>query len=161
MDIVDVKENNLKESYNKIIDLENYNNPIALYGVFYDFLFNLFSLREGQGESDTECDRPKLKKDTMYGALKYIYEIYKHSKQDITKLNIFVYKKKYPYSYPFNYSNSYAYFNNITDEIINTQDKQVHRDRFRFLYNKYLNGLTIKNVVSEIFNEILIKDQGE
>ncbi|MDY5676551.1 MAG: hypothetical protein SPK63_02000 [Eubacteriales bacterium] len=117
-------------------------------------MFNLFALREGRGIKDIESKRPHLKDDTIFGALKYIYEIYKHTndtKTDLTKLNIFVCKKQYPYTYPYTYGPSYAYFCILSEDLINTQDKEDHKKRFEFLYNKYLAGLTIKNVVVETF----------
>ena len=156
MNNVSIKENNLKNAYNSIINLENYNAPTELYGSFYNYLFNLFALREGKGKKDTENQRPHLKEDTIFGALKYIYEIYKHSNDnniDFTKLNVFVSKKQYPYTYPYTYGSSYAYFCVLSEDLINTQDKEVHKQRFKFLYNKYLAGLTIKNIVVETFEQ--------
>ena len=153
MRILDVKKYNLNKAYNAMIELQDYNDQIALYGTFYNYLFNLFAYKESIEQSDNKS--LKLKSNDIFGALKYLYNAYKHQDTDLLQLNTFVYKKSYPYKYPYTHGVSYACFNAISRELVDKQRKAEDKINIQNLYNQYLDGKTLLDVVSETYEEIL------
>lgn len=157
MKILDVKKYNLERSYSAMIELQEYNDEIALYGNFYNYLFNLFAYRESIGEKDKTSTG--LKSNDIYQALKYLYNSYKHQDTDLLQLNTFVYKKSYPYKYPYTYGVSYACFNAISKELVNKQRKAEDKINIQNLYNQYLDGKTLLDVVSETYEGMFNKEK--
>lgn len=158
IDIGDIKIKALNNSYNKLTEAILENNKSESYVEFFNFLYNLFALREGIGKKDVD-EITRLKKDSVFGAMKYLYEIYKHTNNNdankLIKASIFVSSKKYPYSYPYTYGEAFIKYANLPQELINTQNKQKHKDRFKFLYEKYLNEQFLLDVVEEAKKETL------
>ena len=164
MDLTEIKIKGLNDAYEIIMKEMQNNNPLAVYSAFYNYLYNFFSLMESKGEKYTiKVKKQKnkyiiLKKDCLFGALKYLYEIFKHMEEDksnlLLKLNLFVYVKKYPYSYPFTYGNAFVRFEELQDEIINLMKKEEHKLRFKELYTKYLQDELLEDIVNKINDEV-------
>lgn len=165
MDLTEIKIKGIKDSYECIIKEIQNNNPLAVYSAFYNYLYNFFSLKESKGEKYTIKVKTQnnkytnLKKDCVFGALKYLYEIFKHMEENksnlLLKLNLFVYVKKFPYSYPYNYGRAFVRFEELQDEIINLMKNKEHKVRFKELYAKYLQGKLLEEIVNEINDEVL------
>lgn len=162
MKILDIKKYNLSKAYSVIVELGDFNDESSLYGNFYNYLYNLFAYREAIGKKDLDVSsesKTKLKANSVYGALKYLYEIYKHKQANLLELNTFVNKKMYSYKYPYTYGQSHAYFCELSEDLLKTQTKDEHKKRFQELYNNYLNGMTLLSVVSKTYEEMFMEDK--
>lgn len=113
IEISKIKKQGLENSYNRLLEAVSANNQKEFYVEFFVFLNNLFPLREGAGQNDID-EKTRLKKDSIFGALKYFCEIYKHAKNNkankLLESSIFVCSKKYPYSYPYTYGNAFVQY---------------------------------------------------
>ncbi len=158
IEISKIKIQGLENSYNRLLEAVSANNQKDFYVEFFDFLNNLFPLREGIGEKDVEKET-RLKKDSIFGALKYFYEIYKHTENNkankLIESSIFVCSKKYPYSYPYTYGNAFVQYKKLPQDLIDTQDKENHRTRFKELYEKYLNEKYLLEIVKTAKEETM------
>lgn len=116
------------------------NDAKKLFINFYHFLADLFALRENMNIKDTVSEKDYKTYEEPFRPLKDYYNRIKHNTGgDITRLNIFVYSKKYPYSYPYTYGPAFSNFGDFSK--VCTNKKQIE------LFDRILKD---KNVVSII-----------
>ena len=131
------------------------NNSRKSYIFFMNYLSSLFSLRENLGIMDKE---KRQKAHTVFGALKNIYESIKHKTDinEVTKLNIFIYSKKYPYSYPYRYGPAVVVFGEI-DKLAEFKEKRSKKEREKMilLHNTFLRGKSVIEIMQHATNETL------
>ncbi len=155
----EIKIANIRKAYNNIdkaILCKDFN---AIIGEFYNFLFNLFSYRESEGKNDKD-GLEHLKADSLYGALKKLYEIYKHKEnnavENLSCTMLFVVSKSYPFTYPYTYGKSYIVFNSLDDSVFSVlqdgQEKYV--TELKRLYNKYLQGKKLSDILQQVMTDI-------
>ncbi|MBQ3502326.1 MAG: hypothetical protein IJA72_01510 [Clostridia bacterium] len=106
---------------------------------FYHFLCDMFALRENLKIIDSE---------NMYVALKNYYECIKHfnNHDKVQNINLFIYSKKYPYSYPYTYGPAILRFKEMDKEVakINNRQQDVKANKMIEVHNKFLKD---KNVI--------------
>lgn len=116
---------------------------------FMGYLHSLFALRENIGIMD-KCKDTRGKADTVFGALKNIYESIKHKTDidEVRRVNIFVSSKKYPYSYPYRYGPAIILFGEI-DKVAEIKEKRdsKKRDKMIELHNKYLKDKSVSKIM--------------
>ncbi|MGN0960941.1 MAG: hypothetical protein ACI4PF_01935 [Christensenellales bacterium] len=155
----DIKIDNILSSYDKIKESTINNNPHELNCAFYNLLFNLFALRESMGKKDTHKEKSlMLKDDSIFGALKCLYDIYKHAKEEdannLKKISVFVYVKKYPYSYPYTYGKAFMRYTHLDEDTICHLQKEKYGDHFKYLYEKYLENKMLDDILDKALSDI-------
>lgn len=122
---------------------------------FMHYLGDLFSLRENLGIMDKEENG---KAHNVFGALKNIYESIKHKTDinEVIKLNIFIYSRKYPYSYPYRYGPAVIVFGEI-DRLAEFKEKRSKKEREKMilLHNTFLKGKSVLEIMQHATNETL------
>lgn len=127
---------------------------------FYHFLCDLFALREKCGYEDVDSvsvgnkeKKQKVKADSVYGALKTIYESIKHrDKIDVSlDLESYVSSASYPRTYPFCYGKAHIDLKPVTDNFLDARSKGanelVKKESIINLHQKYLENQNVSNIM--------------
>lgn len=128
-------------------------DPVNAFIYFMNYLNSLFALRENKELKDSKKGK---KDDTIFGALKNIYEAIKHKNDadEVVKINVFIYGRSYPYAYPYNYGKSKIIFGDI-DKIADFQRKSKDKEDMIELHKKHLKGKTVTAIMDMATKETI------
>ena len=133
---------------------------------FYHFLCDLFALREKCGYDDithvqvgNKKKQQPVKDDSIYGALKNIYESIKHTDDiDVSfDLNLYVSSASYPRTYTFCYGKAHIDLVTVTNTFLNARAKGgnelIKKESITNLHHKYLENKNVSQIMAMCIKE--------